>query len=62
MEPGDRGELHHMPDYFSLSEHNGYYIRPLLLTVTAHSVLPTVYVYVFCVDLRTNSDYFPIQY
>jgi hypothetical protein len=25
-------------------------------------VLPTQCMYVFCVDLRTNSDYFPIQY
>jgi hypothetical protein len=25
-------------------------------------VLPTQYSYVFCVDLRTNSDYFPIQH
>jgi hypothetical protein len=25
-------------------------------------VLPTECVYVFCVDLRTNSDYFPIQH
>ena len=25
-------------------------------------VLPTQCVCVFCVDLRTNSDYFPIQY
>ena len=24
-------------------------------------VLPTPCIYVFCVDLRTNSDYFPIQ-
>jgi hypothetical protein len=24
-------------------------------------VLPTQCIYVFCVDLRTNSDYFPIQ-
>jgi uncharacterized cysteine cluster protein YcgN (CxxCxxCC family) len=24
-------------------------------------VLPTECIYVFCVDLRTNSDYFPIQ-
>ena len=24
-------------------------------------VLPTHSIYVFCVDLRTNSDYFPIQ-
>jgi hypothetical protein len=25
-------------------------------------VLLTQYIYVFCVDLRTNSDYFPIQH
>ena len=25
-------------------------------------VLPTQCIYVFCVDLRTNSHYFPIQY
>ena len=25
-------------------------------------VLPTQSIYVFCVDLRTNSDYFRIQY
>jgi len=25
-------------------------------------VLPTQYIYVFCVDLRRNSDYFPIQH
>jgi len=25
-------------------------------------VLPTQYIYGFCVDLRTNSDYFPIQH
>jgi hypothetical protein len=25
-------------------------------------VLPTQRVYVFCVDLRTNSDYFPTQH
>ena len=25
-------------------------------------VLPTECIYVFCVDLRTNSDYFPIQH
>jgi len=24
-------------------------------------VLPTQFIYVFCVDLRTNSHYFPIQ-
>ena len=25
-------------------------------------VLPTQFIYVFCVDLRINSDYFPIQH
>jgi len=25
-------------------------------------VLPTLRIYVFCVDLRTNSDYFPMQH
>ena len=25
-------------------------------------ILPTQYIYVFCVDLRTNSDNFPIQH
>ena len=25
-------------------------------------VMPTQCIYVFCVDLRTNSDYFPIQH
>ena len=25
-------------------------------------ILPTQGIYVFCVDLRTNSDYFPIQH
>ena len=25
-------------------------------------VLPAQCIYVFCVDLRTNSDYFPIQH
>ena len=25
-------------------------------------VLPTQCIYVYCVDLRTNSDYFPIQH
>ena len=38
---------------------------PLPLTDVEHTkfyVLPTHCIYVFCVDLRTNSDYFPIQH
>jgi hypothetical protein len=26
------------------------------------NVLPTQYIYVFCIDLRTKSDYFPLQH
>ena len=32
------------------------------LTFNKFYVLPTHCIYVFCVDLRTNSDYFPIQH
>jgi len=31
------------------------------LNVHKLSVLPTQCIYVFCVNLRTNNDYFPIQ-
>jgi len=31
-------------------------------TIHQFYVLPTQCTYVFCVDLRTNSDYFPIQH
>jgi hypothetical protein len=27
-----------------------------------HCILPTQCIYVFCVDLRTNSDYFTVQH
>jgi len=33
-----------------------------VLTAERRYVLPTQCIYVFCVDLRTNSDYFPIQH
>jgi hypothetical protein len=36
---------------------SGYYMYHQLF-----SVLPTQCIYVFCVDLRTNSDYFPMQH
>ena len=32
------------------------------LNIQQFYVLPTQCIYVFCVDLRTNSDYFPIQH
>jgi hypothetical protein len=53
-----------------LRRHNKiYYFQTPVVTVrtarfTVHKfyVLPTQCVYVFCVDLRRNSDYFPIQH
>jgi hypothetical protein len=43
-----------------------YSIRLTLCTISYNvqkfCVLPTEYIYVFCVDLRTNSDYFSIQH
>jgi hypothetical protein len=36
--------------------------RSALLNVDIVNVLPTPLIYVFCVDLRTNSDYFPIEH
>jgi hypothetical protein len=32
------------------------------ISIKQFYVLPTHRIYVFCVDLRTNSDYFPIQH
>jgi len=47
----------------------GHYIYRTVVTIcTARFnilklyVQPTHCIYVFCVDLRTNSDYFPIQH
>jgi hypothetical protein len=41
--------------------HSGHYLyRPF--NFQQYYVLPTQCTYVFCVDLRTNSDYFPIQH
>jgi len=50
-------------------EPSGHYMHRTVVTIctirfTIHEfyVLPTQCIYVFCVDLRTNSDYFPIQH
>ena len=40
--------------------HSGHYMYNQFNIKRFH-VLPTQCIYVFCVDLRTNSDYFPIQ-
>ena len=39
----------------------GYYMYHKF-NIQQFYVLPTQCIYVFCVDLRTNRDYFPIQY
>jgi len=39
-----------------------YIVRTARFNIQQFYVLPTQRVYVFCVDLRTNSDYFPIQH
>ena len=40
---------------------SGYYMYHQFNTRQFY-VQPTHCIYVFCVDLRTNSDYFPIQH
>ena len=41
--------------------HSGHYFYRQF-NIQQLFVLPTQCIYVFCVDLRTNSDYFPIQH
>ena len=41
--------------------HSGHYMYHQFNIQQFH-VLPTHCIYVFCVDLRTNSHYFPIQH
>jgi hypothetical protein len=37
-------------------------VRTARFNIHKFYVLPTQCIYVFCVDLRTNSDYFPIEH
>jgi len=37
-------------------------IRTISFNTQPFYVLPTQCIYVFCVGIRTNSDYFPIQH
>ena len=46
----------------NLLKPSGYYIYTTRFDIHKFHVLPTQCIYVFCVDLRTNSDYFPIQH
>ena len=39
-----------------------YYYMYCQFNINQFYVLPTQCVYVFCVDLRTNSDYFTVQH
>ena len=41
--------------------HSGHYMYHQF-NIQQFYVLPTHCIYVFCLDLRTNSDYFPIQH
>jgi hypothetical protein len=41
---------------------SGYFTDHTRFNIQNLNVLPTQCVYVFCVDLRRNSDYFPIQH
>ena len=46
---------------FNLLKASGHYMYRQF-NIQQIYVLPTQRIYVFCVDLRTNSDYFPIQH
>jgi hypothetical protein len=46
---------------FNYINRNGYFAYRQYNIQQFH-VLPTHCIYVFCVELRTNSDYFPIQH
>ena len=48
-------------DVFISLKPSGHYMY-LQFNIQQFYVLPTQCIYVFCVDLRTNSDYFPIQH
>jgi len=44
-----------------IEQPSGYYMYRQF-NIQQFYFLPTLCIYVFCVDLRTNSDYFPIQH
>jgi hypothetical protein len=47
--------------YYNLLQRSGYNINHRTNTYKLY-VLPTQFIYVFCVDIRTNIDYFPTQH
>jgi hypothetical protein len=47
---------------FDCTELTDWFLQPRWSVFTARHVLPTQCIYVFCVDLRSNSDYFTVQH
>jgi len=47
--------------YINPSKPNGHYMYHQF-NIQQFFILPTRRIYVLCVDLRKNSDYFPIQH
>jgi hypothetical protein len=50
-----------LPLWFNPSRPNGYYMYHQF-NIRKFYVLPTQCIYAFCVDLRTNSNYFPTKH
>jgi hypothetical protein len=46
---------------FNTSKPSGHYLYHQF-NIQQFYVLPTQFIYLFCVDIETNSDYFPIQH
>jgi len=53
--------LRYRQDEFTNYKPSGYYMYHQF-NIQPFYVLPTQCIYVFCVDLRANSGYFPIQH
>ena len=54
-------QLDYMPKIIVSLQPSGHYMYRQF-NIQQFYVLPTHCIYVFCVDLRTNSHYFPIQH
>jgi len=53
--------LYYIYNLYYPSNRSGHYMYSQL-NIQQFYVLPAQCIYVFCVDLRINSDYFPIQH
>jgi hypothetical protein len=59
------GKLHFTHRRFAEVYVADYFVKGLTespIFPNKYRIPPTESIYVFCVDLRTNSDYFPVQY